>query len=79
VKGVEAGNPDSPASEDGDSMEWSGVGAGSQLELYNGKKAAWSLAWEVGRLWESSERNRGKTAAESVEDRAEKWKLERRL
>src|SRR5882672_6716848 len=48
--------PDSPESEDGDSVEWSGVGAGSQPEMSNRDKAAWSLAWEVGRLRESSER-----------------------
>src|SRR5882672_8977997 len=68
---------DSPESEEGDSMEWSSVGAGSQLGMSNRDRAAWSLAWEVGRLWELSERTEALLQS-LVEDRAEKWKSERR-
>ena len=68
---------DWPESEDGDSDEWSGVGARNQLEMSNRDRVAWSLAWEVGRLRESSERMEALLQS-LVEDRVEKWKSERR-
>jgi len=68
---------DSLESEDGDSVEWSGVGAGKKPGMSNRDRAAWSLAWEVGRLRESSERTEALLQS-LVEDRAEKRKSERR-
>ena len=66
-----------PELEDEDSEEWSRVGAGNQPEIPSGKWAVWSLAWEVGRLWESLERTEALLQS-LVEERAEKWKSERR-
>src|SRR5882672_112804 len=43
-------------SEEGNSEEWSGVGAGIQPEMSHGDRVTWSLAWEVGRLREATER-----------------------
>jgi len=64
VKGVEAEIPDSPASEDGDSMEWSGVGAGSQLELYKPGKGGLVFGLGGGKTLGVVREDRG-TAAES--------------
>src|SRR5882672_2345579 len=69
--------PDSPESGDGDSVEWGGVGVENQPGMSNRDRAAWSLAWEVGKLRESSERTEALLQS-LVEDRAEKRKSERR-
>src|SRR5882672_10343715 len=53
------------------------MGAGSHPEMSNQDRVAWSLAWEVGRLWELSETTEALLQC-LVEDRAEKRKSERR-
>jgi len=48
--------PELAESEEGNSEEWSGVRAGIQPEMLHRDHVTWSLAWEVGRLREATER-----------------------